>query len=146
MIGRGLMSIPTQLSLHGYIATSPELTKTRNGVHRFRARIGIERFRKEADGSFTRLDPDYCDLVAFDTAAERAFARFRVGDSFVASGYINEYEVTRDGQPVTREEFVARRIGHDLARTNYEVVRRQPKPSEPAPPAVTEAVDHAIGL
>lgn len=140
------MSIPTQLSLHGYIATSPELTRSRNGVHRFRARIGVERFRKHADGSFTRLDSEYCDLVAFDTAAERAFARFRVGDSFVASGYVNEYEATRDGQPVTREEFVARQLGHDLARTNYEVVRRQLAASDPAPPAVTEAVDHAVGF
>jgi single-stranded DNA-binding protein len=140
------MSIPTQLSLHGYIATSPELTKTRNGTHRFHARIGVEQFRKEADGTITRLDPVHCDLVAFETAAQRAFARFRVGDSFVASGYINEYEVTRDGLPVAREEFVARRIGHDLARTTYEVVRRQPTASEPAPPAVTGVVDHAIGF
>ncbi|MER6971116.1 single-stranded DNA-binding protein [Nocardioides sp. NPDC000445] len=140
------MSIPTQLSLHGYIATNPELTRSRNGVHRFRARIGVERFRKETDGSFTRLDSEYCDLVAFDTAAERAFARFRVGDSFVASGYVNAYETTRDGQPVTREEFVARRLGHDLTRTTYEVVRRQSAASDPAPPAVTEAIDHAIGF
>ncbi|MFE4001477.1 single-stranded DNA-binding protein [Nocardioides sp. YIM B13467] len=140
------MSIPTQLSLHGYIATSPELTKTRNGVHRFRARVGVEQFRKESDGTFTRLDPVHCDLVAFETTAQRAFSWFQVGDSFVASGYINEYETNLAGQPVTREEFVARRIGHDLARTNYEVVRRQPTTSKPAPPAVTEALDHAIGL
>lgn len=72
---------PTQLSLHGYIATAPELTRTRNGHHRFRARIGVERFRKEPDGSFTRLEPVQCELVAFDTAAQRAYDRFRVGDS-----------------------------------------------------------------
>lgn len=140
------MSIPTQLSLHGYIATSPELTKTRNGVHRFHARIGVERFRQGSDGTYTRLDPVHCDLVVFETAAQRAFSRFQVGDSFIASGYINEYETSLAGQPVTREEFVARRIGHDLARTNYEVVRRQPTASKPAPPAVTEALDHAIGF
>ncbi|MGH3975149.1 MAG: single-stranded DNA-binding protein [Pseudonocardiaceae bacterium] len=139
------MSIPAQLSLTGYIATSPELTKTRNGIDRFRTRIGVERFRKEADGTFTRLDPVHCDLVVFKTAAQRAFAGFRVGDSFVASGYINEYEINYAGQPVQREEFVARRIGHDMARTNYEVVRRRPMLSEPAPPAVTEAIDHATG-
>lgn len=140
------MSIPTQLSLHGYIATTPELSKTRNGDLRFRARIGVERFRKEPDGSFTKLDPVHCDLVVFDTAAQRAFDRFRVGDSFVASGYINEYEVDRDGRPIQREEFVARRLGHDLARTRYEVVRRSPTSVEPAPPAVVDAIDHAIGF
>lgn len=140
------MSIPTQLSLHGYIATSPELSKARNGAHRFRTRIGVERFRKETDGTFTRLDPVHCDLVAFDTAAQRAFSRFQVGDSFVASGYINEYETNLAGQPVKREEFVARRIGHDLARTDYEVVRHKPTASRPAPPTMTEALDHAIGF
>lgn len=100
---------------------------------------------KETDGTFTRLEAVHCDLVAFKTAAQRAFERFRVGDSFVASGYINEYEANRDSQQVTREEFVARRIGHDLARTNYMVVRRR-LVTEPAPPAVTEAIDHAIGF
>lgn len=140
------MSIPTQLSLHGYIATTPELTKTRDGSPRLRARIGVEQFRKESDGSFTKLDPVHCDLVAYDTAAERAFARFRVGDSFVAAGYVNQYEVDRGGQKVPRQEFVARRIGHDLARTRYEVLRREGAVAEPAPPTATEAIDHAIGF
>lgn len=139
------MSIPTQLSLHGYIATTPELTKTRDGSPRFHARIGVEQFRKEPDGSFAELDPIHCDLVVYDTAAERAFERFRVGDSFVAAGYINDYEVDRDGQKVPRQEFVARRIGHDLARTRYEVLRRNAA-AEPAPPAVTEAIDHSISF
>jgi single-strand DNA-binding protein len=76
--------------------------------------------------------------------AERAYANFKVGDNFIASGYINEYEVGRNGQTRAREEFVARRIGHDLARTKYDVDRtpsRQPDPPgadlptamEPAP-------------
>ncbi|MET8520859.1 single-stranded DNA-binding protein [Nocardioides sp. NPDC004968] len=140
------MSIPTQLSLHGYIATAPQLTKTRDGSPRLHARIGIEEFRKEPDGSFTKLDPVHCDLVSYDTAAERAFERFRVGDSFVAAGYINDYEVDRDGQKVPRQEFVARRIGHDLARTHYEVHRRAAAVSDTTPATATDAVDHAISL
>lgn len=138
------MSIPTQLSLHGYIATTPELTKTRDGSPRFHARIGIEQFRKEPDGSFRKLDSIHCDLVAYDTTAERSFDRFRVGDSFVAAGYVNEYEVERDDQKVPQEEFVARRIGHDLARTRYEVQRRGAAPSAPAPVAATDVIDHAV--
>lgn len=140
------MSIPTQLSLHGYIATTPELTKTRDGSPRFHARIGVEQFRKDPDGSFTKLEPVRCDLVAYDTAAERAFERFRVGDSFVAAGYINDYEVDRDGQRVPRQEFVARKIGHDLARTRYEVQRRAAAVADPTPAAASEAIDHAISL
>ncbi|WP_406021837.1 single-stranded DNA-binding protein [Nocardioides sp. NBC_00850] len=140
------MSIPTQLSLHGYIATTPELTKTRDGSPRFHARIGVEQFRKELDGSFTKLDPVHCDLVAYDTAAERAFERFRVGDCFVAAGYINDYEVDRDGQKVPLQEFVARRIGHDLARTRYEIHRRATAGSDPAPVSASESIDHVIGF
>ena len=51
----------------------------------------------------------------FRPTAERAYARFRVGDQFVASGYINEYELEKHGHVEAREEFVARRIGHDVA-------------------------------
>lgn len=117
------MTIPTQMSLHGFIATAPELTYGKSDVARFRARVGVEQWRKEPDGSFTRLDPQFCELVMFKSAAERADARFRAGDQFVASGYVHEYEYARDGETVQREEFVARRIGHDTARSRYSVER-----------------------
>ena len=70
------MTIPTQMSLHGYIATAPELSFTDTGHARFYCRVGIEQHRKEVDGSFTRLDPVYADLVMFDRTAERK-ARLR---------------------------------------------------------------------
>lgn len=123
------MSIPTQMSLSGFIASTPQLTFTGNGVARFYTRVGVEHARKEADGSFTSLEPTFHDMVMFRASAERAYARFRKGDSCVASGYINEYEIERGGNTVAREEFVARRIGHDTARTRYDVDR--PKASEP---------------
>lgn len=125
------MTIPTQMSLHGFIATAPQINFTGNGVARFYARVGVEHYRKETDGSFTKLDSTFHDLVAYAKTAERAYARFRVGDNFVASGYINEYGVERSGHTEAREEFVARRVGHDLARTRYDVDRsptRQPDP------------------
>ncbi|WP_028637079.1 single-stranded DNA-binding protein [Nocardioides sp. URHA0032] len=125
------MTIPIQMSLHGFIATAPQINFTANGGARFYARVGVEHYRKETDGSFTKLEPTFHDLVAYAKTAERAHARFKVGDNFVASGYINEYELDRNGQTQAREEFVARRIGHDLARTRYEIDRtpsRQPDP------------------
>jgi len=121
-----MMTIPTQMSLHGFIVTAPELTYGKSDVARFRARVGIEQWRKEPDGSFTKLDPQFCEMVMFKSAAERAYARFRVGDQFVASGYVHEYEFDRDGEVSRREEFVARRIGHDTARTRYSVERPSP--------------------
>lgn len=126
------MAIPTQISLHGFIATAPELSFTNNGVARLHARVGIEQFSKEDDGSFTKLDPAFHDLVMFNQAAERAYARFAVGDQFVASGYVHDYDYDKDGHSVRREQFVARRIGHDSARTRYAVDRAPARQAEPS--------------
>lgn len=147
------MTIPTQMSLHGFIATAPELTYGKSDIARFRARVGIEQWRKDPDGSFTKLDPQFCDMAMFKSAAERAYARFRVGDQFVASGYVHEYEFDRDGVTVPREEFVARQIGHDTARTRYSVDRPAPQAEREAGTATVressrpvEASSAAIGI
>ncbi|RNM11877.1 single-stranded DNA-binding protein [Nocardioides pocheonensis] len=125
------MTIPIQMSLHGFIATAPQLNFTGNGAARFYARVGVEHYRKETDGSFTKLDSTFHDMVAYAKTAERAYANFKVGDNFVASGYTSEYEVDRNGQAEAREEFVARRIGHDLARTKYDVDRTPSRQLDP---------------
>lgn len=142
------MTIPTQLSLHGFIATAPELSKPDQKDARFYARIGVEHWRKETNGSFTQLDPSFHNLVLYGESAKRAYARFRVGDQFVASGYITEYEKTWNEHPVTREQFVARHIGHDTTWTRYSVDRTPA--AQPAPPAdrVTVASEPArvVGL
>lgn len=121
------MTIPTQMSLHGFIATAPTLDRTSNAVARFYARIGVEQFRKDADGAITRLDSTFHDLVLFGRAAEQAHTRLRVGDQFVACGYVQTYDLARHDANEAREQFVARRIGHDCARTPY-TVERTPTP------------------
>jgi single-strand DNA-binding protein len=141
------MTIPTQMSLHGFIATDPELTFIGRGVARFHARAGIEQWRREPSGDLTRLDPVFCDLVLFGRRAERAHDRFREGDQFVASGCINQYDRQRDGHTVLCEEFVARRMGHDSFRTRYTVDREHPNPP-PTPPSPTATVvpEPAVGI
>ena len=139
------MSIPTQMSLHGFIASAPQLNFNDRGVARLYARTGVEHYRKEQDGTFTQLEPTYHDLVIYSRSAERAYARFRVGDKFVASGYVNQYDVERNGQTVPREEFVARHIGHDTAFTRYAVERRTREHDVDKTPA--QALDTpAVGL
>ena len=69
----------------------------------------------------------------YGESAKRAYARFRVGDQFVASGYITEYEKTWNEQTVTREQFVAKHIGHDTTWTRYSVDRTPA--NQPDPPA-----------
>lgn len=137
------MTIPTQMSLAGFIASVPQLNFTGNGVARFYARVGVEHARKEPDGTYTPLDPTFHDLVLYRASAERAYAQFRKGDSFVASGYIHEFEVDHNEQTVAREEFVARRVGHDTSRTHYDVRRRQSHTPEPA---ATTAPQPAVGI
>ncbi|KQW42613.1 single-stranded DNA-binding protein [Nocardioides sp. Root1257] len=138
------MSIPTQMSLAGFIATDPDLHFTTAGAEYVRLRVGVENWHKEVDGSFTKLDPSYHDMVAFESTARELYARFKRGDSFVASGYVHEYEVEREGGSVIKEEFVARKIGHNVNKTAYEVHRRRLAPTAPQPAA--EPSDPAIGF
>lgn len=127
------MSIPTQMSLAGFIVSPPELHFTAAGKEHVQVRVGVESWRHEAGGRFTKLDPSYHDMVAFESTARETYERFRPGDHFVASGYVHEYEVDQPGGSVIKEEFVARKIGHNANRTNYTVQRRLHSPPEPAP-------------
>lgn len=136
------MSIPTQMSLAGFIASEPDLHFTSAGAEYVRVRVGVEQWRKEVDGSFTKLDPTFHDMVSFESTARETYARFRKGDSFVASGYVHEYEVEAAGE--IREEFVARKIGHNVNKTSYEVQRRRVAPATPVPEQTSQTP--AIGF
>lgn len=138
------MAIRTQQSISGFIASDPQLTETAKGDPRFYARVGQEHFRREDDGTFTRLEPTFHDMVAFRATAERAHERFAKGDSFVAEGYVRPYTSERDGQSADAEEFVAKKVGHDLARTTYEVDRtRRAEPAVERQAPAREPVDRA---
>ncbi len=78
---------------------------------------------KRSDGSFRLPMTTFDSLVAFKAAAEQGHERLAKGDKVIADGYVREYSYQRDGQNVEGEEFVARRLGHDMARTRYDVDR-----------------------
>ncbi|MAL06034.1 MAG: single-stranded DNA-binding protein [Microbacterium sp.] len=148
------MAIRTQESFSGFIASDPQLSQTSKGDPRFYARVGKEHFRREDDGSFTQTETTYHHLVMFGRSAEHAHDRFTKGDNFIAEGYTREVNYERDGQAVESEEFVAKKIGHDTARTRYEVDRtprrpaaeRDPAAFEPASRPVQAPQSSAIGL
>ena len=117
------MAIRTQESLSGFIASEPLLTETAKGDARFFARIGKEHFRREDNGSFTQTETTYHHLVIFGRSAEHAYAHFTQGDNFVAEGYTRPVSYERNGQAISGEEFVAKKIRHDVARIRYEVDR-----------------------
>jgi single-stranded DNA-binding protein len=119
------MALHTQQSLSGFIASEPQQSITESGDTRFYVRVGQPHFRREDGGGFTELEPTFHDLVAYRATAERALTRFAKGDSFVAEGYVHTFQIERDGAVIEREEFVAKKIGHDLARTNYNVDRER---------------------
>jgi single-strand DNA-binding protein len=134
------MTLHTQQSLSGFIASEPQQSVTENGDTRFYVRVGQPHFRREG-GGFTPLEPSFHDLVAYRATAERALNRFAKGDSFVAEGYVRTFQVERDGELIERQEFVAKKIGHDLARTNYEVDRaRRTVPAEASNSPATQKV------
>lgn len=116
------MGMKTSMSLAGFIATDPDMNFTKDGNEYSRARIGIEHWRKEVDGTFTQLESTFHDLVAFDATARELHARFRPGDSFLAAGYVHEYEDPKNPGEI-KEQFVARKIGHNATRTTYDVHR-----------------------
>ena len=140
------MTIPTRMSLHGFIATAPEFN-VENGQRRFFARVGVEHYQRSGPDDWAKLPPTFHNLVVYGKTAEYAYARFKVGDSFIASGHINQYEVLRDGHTHVGEEFEANRIGHDVARSRYTVDRRPARQPE-APPADlgAPAASPAVGL
>ena len=148
------MALHTQQSISGFIASEPQQTTTEKGDARLYVRIGQPHFRRREDGTFIELEPSFHDMVAYRATAERALTRFAKGDSFIAEGYTRTFPIERDGQVVEAEEFVAKKLGHDLARTNYDVDRtrrsaaaereastRLVSPTEPKP-----AVASALGF
>ncbi|MFE5291364.1 single-stranded DNA-binding protein [Isoptericola sp. NPDC056618] len=128
------MTIAAQQSLAGFIASDPDVSFTDTGVTRVHYRVGVEHWRREQDGTFTRLDNSFHDMLIFGKTAERAADQFRKGDQFVAHGYVDVRYAEPPAQPAEREQFVARRIGHDLARTTYDVQRRSTSPQHDAQP------------
>lgn len=118
------MAMNTKESLAGFIASDPQLTETAKGDPRFYAQVGQKHFRREDDGTWTHVETTRHNLVMFGKSAEHAHEKFQRGDEFIAQGYVREVNYTdRNGVNVEDEEFVARRIGHDSARTRYDVDR-----------------------
>lgn len=114
------MTLHTQRSLSGFIASEPLLSFTRTGDARFYAKIGQEHYQREKDGSFTKVNTTFQDLVQYRRAAEESYSKFRRSDWFLAEGYVKTYT---DADGTERSEFVAKKLGHDAARTNYSVAR-----------------------
>jgi single-strand DNA-binding protein len=130
-----VVALKTSQSINGFIASDPKITFKDDGQARFYARIGINHYRREEDGSFTELEPSFHDLIQFGKGAELSAERFRKGDNFLAQGYVRDYTRVVDGQERTDEQFVTKRLAHDPNITTYHVERRVRSSERDAPAA-----------
>ena len=118
------MQIKTATSMSGFIASTPQISRMDNGEIRCYIKAGQEHYTRHEDGTFTQEAATFHDLILFRKPAERAIEMFRKGDRFIAEGYLHTYQATsHDGLAEEREEFVARKIGHDSVYTAYQVDR-----------------------
>ena len=81
------MAIKTSQAINGFISADPRLTFSESGQARFYARVGINHYEPQQDGSFRKLDPTYHDLIQFGKSAEISADRYVKGDDIVAQGY-----------------------------------------------------------
>jgi len=123
--------------MSGFVVTTPTLSVNDQGDARLYMRVGQHHYLRNEDGTFSQTEPSFHDLVMHRKSAEKAAGLFQKGDRFVAEGFIQTFtSVEADGQEAQREAFVARRIGHDAALTNYQV-DRTPRQT----PSQAQAVD-----
>ncbi|CEG93572.1 single-stranded DNA-binding protein [Propionibacterium freudenreichii] len=141
-----MAGIRTYESFSGFIASTPNTEPTVKGKPRFYAQAGQNQYRKESDGSYTKTGTEYLPTVAYDKPAAELTSRFIRGDSFVAEGYTRPYSYEKDGQAVEGEEFVIWKVGHDAARTRYDVDRapRQTQSAKADRVAATAAQSHEV--
>lgn len=139
------MTIKTNQSMSGFIASEPQLSFTSKGDARFYARVGQEHAQKNEDGTFTPVEATYHDLVIFKDTAQSAYEKFSKGDQFVAEGRIRDYERQVEGETRRGQEFVAKRIGHNVVLTSYTVDRTRRGSATGAELAATEGVSAELG-
>lgn len=126
----------THTSLSGFIASDPQLSTTARGDARLYAKVGQDHYRREDDGSFTPTETTYHDLVAYGRTAQRAMEQLAKGDKFVAEGRVRKFtRLDQHGATIEAEEFVATKLGHDIARTTYTVTRTRGPRTAPPPPS-----------
>lgn len=104
--------------LYGFVASTPQFSHREGGVPRLYFKAGQDHY---LPGTFTKTHTTFHDVVAFKGAAVHGAEKLAKHDRFLAHGYLDTYPDKDTGEEKVR--FVATRLGHDLARTDYEVDR-----------------------
>lgn len=104
--------------MYGFVASTPQFSHREGGVPRLYFKAGQDHYQS---GTFTKTHTTFHDVVAFKGAAVHGAEKLAKHDRFLAHGYLDTYRDRDTGEEKVR--FVANRLGHDLARTDYEVDR-----------------------
>lgn len=129
------MGIKNGTIMIGHIAGDPRLTHSeKTGTPRFYARVGVDHWRREDDGTFTKTDRTFHDLAVRYKAAEAAIELFKKGDDFIATGRFEKFTDPTSG--AEREEFRADTLTPNPVSTRL-VIDREPRngPARQAPGA-----------
>lgn len=132
------MGIKNGTIMVGHIAGDPKLTYSeKTGTPRFYARVGVDHWRREDDGTFTKTDRTFHDLAVRYKAAEAAMDLFKKGDDIIATGRFEKFTDPTTG--AEREEFRADTLTPNPVSTRLSI-DREPRngPAREAP-----AVDRA---
>lgn len=115
------MGIKNGTIIVGHIAGDPKLTYSeKTGTPRFYARVGVDHWRREDDGSFTKTDRTFHDLALRYKAAEAAMDLFKKGDDIIATG---RFEAFTDTTGAEREEFRADTLAPNPVSTRLSIDR-----------------------
>mgnify|MGYP005798963273 CR=1 FL=1 len=129
-----MMGIKNGTIMVGHIAGDPKLTYSeKTGTPRFYARVGVDHWQREDDGTFTKTDRTFHDLAVRYKAAEAAMDLFKKGDDFIATGRFEKFTDTAGAE---REEFRADTLAPNPVSTRLSI-DREPRngPARQAPGA-----------
>lgn len=116
------MGIKNGTIMIGHIAGDPRLTHSeKTGTPRFYARVGVDHWRREDDGTFTKTDRTFHDLAVRYKAAEAAMDLFKKGDDFIATGRFEKFTDPISG--AEREEFRADTLTPNPVSTRLSIDR-----------------------
>lgn len=119
------MGIKNGTIMVGHIAGDPKLTYSeKTGTPRFYARVRVDHWRREDDGTFTNTGRTFHDLAQRYKGAEASMDLFKKGDDFIATGRFHKFTDPATGEE--REEFRADTLTPNPVTTRL-AIDREPR-------------------
>jgi len=128
-----------QVTMIGYVASTPKLFKTKGGRFVANMRVGVTpRLHDKETGQWSDGDTSYMTVTCWRSLATNAAACLRKGDPIVVKGRmrVRQYD-DKDGNQRLVVEVDASTLGHDLTRGVAHFLRTKRSPGDA--PAAGEA-------